>query len=148
MRQSLFPVEHEKFSDLQSRNVPCSLRWLKISSLWQNPNETEATMKSTVGVAEGLTTRRNEEEGSDREALLEFEPPSGRVFPTLCGGRNGQPSAQRANAALVLAAIKSTRLVAPTTDPKASLPSQCHQYHPNPLPSAIPNQPPYFYTTR
>ena len=52
------------------------------------------------------------------QALLELEPPSGQVFPTLCGGRMVMPSAQRAIGALILTAIKSTRLVANANRPE------------------------------
>ena len=50
-------------------------------------------------------------------------------------------SAQRVNDALVHAAIKSTRLVAPPTDPKAPLPLLESPYHttnkhPNPFTSS------------
>ena len=30
-----------------------------------------------------------EKESNNQQALLELEPPSGPVFPTLCGGENG-----------------------------------------------------------
>ena len=57
---------------------------------------------------------------------LNSKPPSGQVFPMLCGGENGQPPTQRAKGALILATIKLTCLITPTTDLKASLLSQCH----------------------
>ena len=54
------------------------------------------------------------------QALLGLELPSGQVFPTLRvgGGRMVMPSAQRANGALIPAAIKSTRLVANANRPE------------------------------
>jgi hypothetical protein len=64
-----------------------------------------------------------------RQALLELEPPSGRVFPRFFGGENGQPSAQRANDALITATIKSTRLVANTNRPEGNSAFPVSPYH-------------------
>ena len=80
---------------------------------------------------------------------------SNKIIDIERWGENGQPSAQRANVALILAAIKSTRLVANAnwpTGPKTSLPSQSHpttKNQPNPLPLIaiqLENQLPYFHT--
>ena len=70
------------------------------------------------------------------------------VFPTLCGG---EPSAQRANDALILTAIKSTHLVAlananlkvssqrhPTTPPMTGL-ITTHTRSPLAIPNQLPS---------
>ena len=86
------------------------------------------------------------------QALLELEPLSGRVFPTLCEGENGQPPTQRANVALISAAIKSTRLVANANRPEGTPAFPVSPHHPSktnqtPILLAIPNQPPPYTGT-
>ena len=51
-------------------------------------------------------------------------------FTTLCrGGENGQPSAQRAKGTLILATIKSTRLVANANRPEGTSAFPVSPYH-------------------
>ena len=61
-----------------------------------------------------------------QHALLELEPPSGRLFPTLCGGEwSCHPYREPTVLSYLLPLSRHASTQTPT-DPKASLPSQCH----------------------
>ena len=68
-------------------------------------------------------------EKTENQALLELKPPSGRFFPHFVGEENGQPPAQRANVALIPAAIKPTRLVANINQPEGISAFPVSPYH-------------------
>jgi hypothetical protein len=60
------------------------------------------------------------------QVLLKLEPPSGRVFPTPSGGRMvSHPHREPTALSYLLPLSRHTSSPTPT-DPKATLPSQCH----------------------
>ena len=77
----------------------------------------------TIGLWRTLTWRHS------TQALLELEPPSGQFFPCFVGEESGQQPAQRANVALIPAAIKSSHLITNTNRPEGISAFPVSPYH-------------------
>ena len=95
---------------------------------------------------------RSKDEGSVNRRSLNSNHHLVDFSHALLGRESGQPPAQRANVALMPAAIKSTRLVANANRPEGISAFPVSPYHTTkttkPATLAIPHQPPYFYTPR